>query len=574
MANHITRVKDDPLTVRVNLDRLMGGWSTRSYPHEIEDSQLAVLDNFVHSRDNIWSLRPGNVLYGGGAGTTGSGLKALNLARFYSGNMTSGTLCVHSGTNFYTGNDTTGAFTSQNTSLSSTTRMMTTQMFDPDNPSGAATSLFICDGSRVPQLWDGTNWNAVKTGGSFLPNGTASGAPIKPLYCASWNYHLVYANESTDPTALWISDALRPERFTGTTFTDSGGTNYTPYYPGGRDAGLGVITGVAALGPLLGIFFTNGIITAWNTGSFGAFQFVFNTLSRTIGCPSPMSIAVMDSQIIFFGGDRFYATDLQTVYPLPDLIPTVYDYDNISLNPPLINNISTVVGVRRSLTYWASYDTGNGYQSQIVVFDTQGNGGWQYSSSTGGVWSRFPTGFNLACGIECRGPGDTTRPFFWGNSNADQIAQHDPTTATYTDFGAAINYELRTKSFFFDEPIKPKLCLGIYPLMVFTPTSNGTYNVNAVQPYVYTDSGPESFSNISYTVTPQGTLFGSGALFGTGVLFEDGTLPDQQSKKSFPPGGAAFPKGNSVAFGVTGSSNQPFNLIGFSADVLIDEPEL
>lgn len=574
MANAIVACEGTPRTTRINLDSLKSGWNTRSYPHEIPDDALAVLDNFIQTRDNIWSLRPGNVLYGGGTGKTGSGSKALGMARFYSGNMTSGQLCVHSGTNFYTGVDATGAFTSRNGSMSSTQGMSTTQMYDPDNTSGAATSMFICDGSRVPQIWDGTNFIPVQTGGNFLPSsigGGGGGGPIKPLYVADWNYHLVYANEANDPTALWISDALRPERFTGTSFTDSGGTNYTPYYPGGRNSSLGQITGIAVIGPYLVIFFTNGIVSAINTGSYGAFQYIFTRISRTVGCPSPKSIVVMDFQIVFFGGDRFYATDGQTYYPLPDLIPTVYAYDNIAQTAPLINDITTVVGARYNLGYWASYDTGNGYQQQIVVFDTQANGGWNYTASSGGAWSRF-TGMNLACAVECRGPGDKARPFFWGNSNADQIAQYDSTSGPFTDFGSPINAEIRTKSFFLDEPIKIKEVIGLYPVMVFTPNGTTKAQVNAIQPYAYFDTYLLNFSQLSYTIPPSGILFGS-QNFGT-FSFQSGTAPSQQTLKSYPPGGPQQPRGYSVAGGLSAAATAAFNLIGFTIDTIVDEPEV
>lgn len=572
MPNSIVPNEGSDKTTRINLDNLDAGWSTRSFPHEIPPQNLAVLDNFVHTRDNMWSLRPGNILYGGGTGATGSALPALALSRFYFGNPVSGQLCAHSGTGFYTGNDTTGVFTRRNNVMSSTQGMNTTQMYDPDNTAGAATSLFICDGSRIPQIWDGTNFIPVQTGGQFLPSGTVTGTPIKPLYVTDWNYHLVYGNEATDPTAIWISDALRPERFTGTSLTDSGGTNYTPYYPGGRNSQMGVITGIVSLGPMLIIFFTSGIITAFNTGSYGAFQYVFNRLSATTGCPAPDSIAVMDAQVIFFGGDRFYATDGISYYPLPDMIPTVYGYDNIGQSTPEIANITTVVGVRRGLSYWASYDVGLGYQQRLVVFDTQAAGGWQYSGSTGGAWMRWPLGMSLSAAVECRGPGDSKRPFFWGNSNADQIAQHDPPGGAATDFGTAINFEIRTKSFFLDNPIKPKTVIGVYPIMVFTPVMGVPYSV-LVQPYMYFDTELQLFTAVNYTVMPSGIFYGTED-YGT-FVYQASTTPNQQTIKSYPPGGTVVqPKGFSIAAGISGASNQPFNIIGFTIEAVIDEPEV
>ncbi len=562
------------------VDNLDGGWSTRSYPHRTKDGQMTVLDNFMHVRDNVWTLRPGNVLYGGGSGATGSGVNSVAGTRFYTGSPIAGTLLVHSDSKVYSGNDLTGAFTQISTGVMSTTQPASfAQLYDPDNASAAAVTCFIADGSRVPQRWDGANWGAVKTTAGFLPIGAASGVSITPKYVCEWNYHLVYANEPTDPTALWISDALRPERFTGTALTDSTGLTYYAYYPGGRGTKMGEITGIIPFGPTLIIFYTAGIVTCVNTGSYGSFQYTFTKISPTLGCPSPRSIVALDQCVIFFGGDRFYCTDGNYVVPLPDELPTLYGNDNAAQQPPEILDPTSVSAFRRGLSYLASYQSsaGLGYNDRIAVFDTQGTSGtangWVWYMGTGGVWYRWPSGMTLNWGLECRGAGDAgTYPCYWGSSSADVIAEFDPPGASpaFTDFGNAISFELRTKAYFLERPVHSKVVEGLWPIMVFNagPTQ---YTITA-QPYAIFDPGQVyNFSAVNFVVPPQGTAYGS-ALYGS-FLYSDTGLTSQQTLKSYPQGGPLYPKGYSVQLGISGSASNSFNLIGFVAELFVNEPE-
>ena len=455
--------------------------------------------------------------------------------------------------------------------MSTTQAAQYSQMYDPDNASGANVTLFITDGSRTPRRYDGTNFGAVQTGGVFLPLGVQSGVPITPLYTCTWGYSLVYANEPTDQSALWISDQLRPERFTATAITDTAGSTYIPYYPGGKNSNMGVITGVIAFGSYLIIFFTAGIVTAYNTGSYGAFQYVFTTISRTTGCTAPRSIVAMDFAVVFFGGDRFYCTDGFQVYPMPDQIPTVYSQANVSQQPPAINNPTTVVGARNGLQYWASYETvsGNG-QTQIVVFDGQANGGWQYSAGSGGAWSRFPSGMPMAWGVDCRGPGDAaTFPFFWGSSQADVVAQFDATGSANTDFGSAITFSICTKNFYLERPANPKTVEGVYPLIVVTANANYTF---ALQPYLIFDTGAQyNFTPLTYDAVGPGSLYGV-AKYGT-ILYNAQSFYELFNAKSYPNQLPTAPVGFSFALGLSGSTMEPFNVLGFEADLLIDEPE-
>jgi hypothetical protein len=561
-------------SLRIVVDSLSAGWSTRSFPHLIDERALYVADNVVFNRDGMVSKRPGNGYYGGSvAGATGSGHPILSGARFYYGTPTTGKLVVQSNGSYYVGNDGTGAFTkiSGGLGVSLTNPARYTQMYDPDMSTGAAIALIMTDGLNIPQLYDGTHFTPMLTGtyagppaGDYLPNG-ATGSPITPLFCTNWNYHLVLGGEPTDPTALYISDALRPERFNGYGLIDSAATPYTQYYPAGRAGVLGNMTGIVNVGPYLIIFFTSGIVTAINTGSYGAFQYEFATISRSTGAISPQSIVPFEGFVVFFGGDRFYATDGNVVVPLPDEIPSVYANSSVSAFPSEIINKSGVIGGRRNQQYLASYDNvGTGMNNSVVVFDMSANGGYTFGATQGGAWSRWPTGMPFSFFLECRGPGDNAFPCFWGSSNADLVAQHD--IGTYADFGAPISIEIRGKAFFLDKPIWEKTVLSLYLVCAF-PTTGATYTTAPIG-YVFTDTGPNVAAAVNITANPEGTQYGTGAKYGT-FTYGSANQIVLETAKTYPQEPC---QGNSIQPGLTESSINPFNLIAFIMEVVIDEP--
>lgn len=557
----IEKVQGTDSTFRVRVDELTAGWVTRSFPHLIPDQALYVADNVVFNRDGLVSKRPGNALYGGGSGATGSGSAILSMARFY---PTAGPLLVvHSGASLYKGNDGTGAFTSINAAMSATKGASFAQMRDPDMSTGNAIALFVVDGSRIPQVYDGTHFVPVSTAAGFLPNGVNTGTPIKPSLCLNWREHMVYAGDPDDPSALWISDGFRPERFSGYAILDSGGTTYTPYYPGGADGALGPITGLAQLGPYLVIFHVAGIATAINTGTYGAFQYQFQTISAATGMTSPKSLVVFEGFAVFFGGDRFYATDGFSVVPIPDEIPSVYAFGAASVFPSEMHARNTVVAVRRGTQYWASYDNaGDQKNHALVVFDMSANGGWTFGSPTGGAWARWPTGMPLNAAVECRGPGDSQQ-LFWGSSTADRVGQHD--TGTYDDFGTAIAMEARAKAFFLDQPINPKKVLKLYVLGAY-PTTGAQY-VDTVQAYVVFDASTSEAPAVAQAVTPSGVLYGT-MQYGT-FTYGIASQIIQATAETFP---QTENQGNSVQPGVSESSKNPFNIIGFVMELIVDPP--
>jgi hypothetical protein len=581
----VEQVPGTDKTVRVTIQGLINGRYTRSFPHEIPDGALYVADNVVYNRDNLVSKRPGNETYGNGSGATGSGIGSLAGVRFYPAPVgtTAPQLLVHSGTGLYKGNDATGAFAAVNGAhpLNNARAATFAQMRDPDMSSGNNVALFICDGLHSPYVYDGANYVPVQTGayaasgsipgGNYLPNGVYTGTPIRPKFCLNWREHMVYGGDPDDPTGIWFSDASRPERFNGFSLTDSGGIPYAPYYPGGPDGALGAMTGFCQIGANLVIFFTQGVVTAINTGTYGVTQYQFSTISARVGMTSPSSLQVFDTFACFFGGDRFYATDGNTVQPLPDLIPDIYANNSQSTFPPDMKNKYNVTSARRGTSYWASYDNvGDGKQHSIVVFDTAANSGYTYgavqggafNTQQGGAWARWPTGMPLSWGLECRGDGDNFQTF-WGSSVADKIAQHD--VGTYDDFGATIAIEIRAKAFFLDKMVNPKTVESLYIIGAYQ-TESMPY-ADSLTGYVVTDLSQSVAPIAQAPISPSGVPYGAD-YYGQ-VTYGAGSQIIQFSTKTYPQREMI---GNAIQPGVIENSKNPFNLIGFVIDLIVDNP--
>jgi hypothetical protein len=566
----ITRVPDTERTVRLEINELRSGWNT-DYPHVIPDDALYVADNVVLFQDGLISKRPGNLYYGqggGGNGKTGSGSPILGMTRFYPGPVgtTAPQLIVHSGTKLYKGTDATGAFAAIGASNPTASRGCTfEQMRDLDMTSGNAVGLFVCDGVNIPHVYDGVNYVAVQTGGNFLPTNANTGQPITPRFCLNWGEHMVYSGDPNDPCGVWISDAGRPERFTAFSLTDSGGVSYTAYYPGGADGRMGPVTGIGLVGPFLVVFHFQGVVAGINTGTYGATQYQWATISPGTGCCASKSIVSFDTFLVFFGGNRFYATDGQSVVPLPDRVQSVYSTSSTSAFPSemVATSKPSVAGVRSGTRYWAAYDAiGTGQNNRVAVFDFGANGGWAYGSKSGGAWTRWPTGMPVSCGIECRGPGDAFQTF-WGSSTGDLVAQHD--AGTFGDFGAAITCEIRAKAFLIDSACKPKTieCLrivGVYP------TSGATYTDNLTG-YVVLDLANSVAPGVAVGIAPSGTPYGS---------LQYGTFKYGASQQIIEMTTPTYPQremiGNFVEPGVIESSTNPFNVLGFIVDAIVDNP--
>lgn len=573
MAVALKQVDGSTRTFRAEIMDIAGGWSTRTYPHLLPDNKLPKLENMVSVRDGLWNKRPGN----GNNSAVGTGLPILSMTRFY---PASGApiLVAHSGTGIWTGASSAGPWTqlaAGSVVVSSSQPCSFAQFADPENAHGP-TVLFICDGAHVPWTWDGTNapTQVSTAGGTHLPVGRG-GSPITPKYVVNWDLHLVYSGQSDEPSGVYIADALTPESFTGSNFVASNATSYTAYFPGGRDGDLGAVTGIMPLGAVLVVFFACGIVIGQNTGSYGATQYVWTRLPGRIGAVAPRSIVSMDTYIAFFGGDRFYVTDANAIYPLPDELPTLYSATSRSSSPPLIKNAQTVFAARRGTEYVISYDSAaSGHLDQIAVFDAGANGSFSFGqqvtgqanepASKGGAWYSWPSGMTMNAAIECRSGSDVGAfPFYWGSSLTDQVYQHD--IGTFDDAGSAIAVQLQTKTFFFDEVLGQKTIQGVYAVCVFDVLA-ATYS-SAPQVFAYADSVQEFAPPVTVAIAPTGATYGT-KTYGT-FQYSAGVSQIEVPLKFYP---AALGPGQGLSFGVIENSKNPFGIIGFIVEFTVDPP--
>lgn len=621
MAVNYNPIPNQDLAYRAIIQDLTGGWSTRTAPHMMLDNYLYKADNVVYYQDGLVSKRPGNVYYGEAntttsltsgysLGRTGTemlsggqpgqqsidslpGFPINSMTRFYQPGEAPA-LLVQSNSKLYQGNDTYGTFmVAISGGLAPNTPCSYTQMYDPDSPLGAGTMLFICDGISIPKVYNGTTFVGVHTGlqpvvplgvPNWLPNDPERN-PITPKYCCDWQFHLAYAGQYNDPGALYISDALRPESFNGFANVDSSGLPYIAYYPDARDGTIGEITGLVVIGPYLVIFYTAGIVTAINTGSYAATQYQFVRISNRTGCVSPQSIIPMGGYVAFYGGDGFYATDGQNLWKLPDELPTVYTGSGQATRQPLIQNQATVFGVRHNdLMIWSFTGINSSTNNQCVVFDEGAQGGWSPGQSRGGAWALWPSGMPIGAAVDCRGPGDNFQ-MYWGASNADIVAQFDVATTTvaisgnYADFGLPIAMELQTKALYFDNPASKKLAQGMY-LMVYIEALATGYELY-VNPYIIGDLSQVNaaiptnmVASLEYGTDSSGVYYGEALYRGVNspikVYYEAANKGFFQSTEK-----AFFNNAISQSWqpGVKETSTYPFSVMGMILECIVDEPQ-
>lgn len=615
MSLAVTQDKRSGNMFRVNVSRFRG-WSTRTDATNIADDELSLADNVVFNKDGLCSKRPGNTNRPGGilnpvgtlptyqAGTngyaSGSGKPCLALTEAFnlgtvtvslSGGVPS-FLVRHDGDGklYYTdptngpngqwvlvpGSGTTAALT-----LSTTLSCRFTQAFDPDynygGVVGARVVLIVTDGSGQisPMVWAGPGTTiATIQGGAgtrFFPIDPATGVLSKPKYCIQWGVYTVYAGDSYGGGGLLISDALRPTAFTGVASVSTDNSSVLPYFPAGRSAILGVMTGLSIVNETLVIFYSNGIVAGSNTGTYGAFEFKFKTISTNIGTKSPDSIVNMEFFTAFYSGNALYATDGNSFVQLPDMTPTVYRNTFDAAFPAEIKDVTTVSGMRYGPQIWWSYYSGANPSTsldRVLVFDTSANSGYSYGSKEGGSFSRW-IGVNIRCGYQKRGPSTFSQyQMYWGDSSIDRVALHNSRQGTdpvYSDFGASIQTTIVGKAFSLDQPGSWKNVLN-YQVQVEYSTFI-TFN-EQIQPAVVCDGVPVPMQGIVPTIQGASPVYGVqpfGSFFygpqGTYYILclDAGGLTQQ-------------PRAHYIAPAVLETSSQEFNLLGVTMDVQIDSP--
>lgn len=452
---------------------LGGGLNTRMEPHALARNELAVSQNLWSAYDQAVAKRPGTNPLITSNGAAGDGLGAISLSSCRYGGYT---YLIKCNTNreiwvalvvpAYVSGSGTGWHKIGNVSASASF-ITTAQMFDPDS-TPAVSMTFICDGFSVPQMWDGNvahtlvNVTTGFTTQNWLPNkyNLGTGNPITPQYVKTLgnNSHLFYSGDPSNPSAVYISDPLYPQRFNNPSMqTNIDGTvSASQYYPAiiGNNDGVegGSITGLETIGSAMLVFKESAIYSMIQTtllGEIPVWQVV--QVSPCIGCTAPRTITKFTTFIVFLSIDGVYLTDGNTLQKISGDVPTYFDGS--------FRGVSAIVEVR---TKSIGVRHGNRY---LIFFPTTAQAIIAQSYCDTGLWfdfdkqSRFGNpivgeidGMNVGGAVRLGSPLDSGN-VAWSDALQDRTGEFG---VGFSDFGANISTLWAGKADMFDDVFGPE----------------------------------------------------------------------------------------------------------------------
>lgn len=534
---------------------LAGGRNTKKDPHALDRNQLSISDNTWSAQGNTIQRRPGSVsvggisAFGGGAGTTGSGVSLSGMAegRFF--DVTA--LVVQSGDkHLYAAplqlpQSSTGGITWSKIGAISGGTIAAAQLYDPPGVSVSPGSgspdgtLFIVNGVDTPRGWNGPGNNLFTLNTNNLPrkNGGVN-APITPKYVATLFSSLFYAGEPTDPSMVYISDPFNPELFTSNLLIPTANITSSTYIgaPVGRGDGVGggVITGLAPMGGAMIVYKESAIYALTQIGILGNLDWGASIVSSSVGCVSPRSLVAFDTFHVFLGIDGVYVFNGSTTQRISDNNPDLFDGPTAQ-----IQDRTSAIGVRMGLRYLLFFDNGSG---SAISPGTAASG---YANT--GVWFDFsrvdadglPTvgtisGMNVAGLAALRGPKDLGN-FAWADALQDRVGYFNAVATiantivpVFADFGSAYTVTVQGKADFMadvwpDEgPEDVKQVDSVHLLMSLPLIMAGqTYTFTTLVTYDQLNSVQTS-ATTSPLPNPSGFIVGSAiigqATIGSGVF--------------------------------------------------------
>jgi hypothetical protein len=418
-----------------------GGLNTKRDVHALDRNMLSVSINGWPAYDNVVAKRPASAYYvtaNGATGLGGTGTTIVATRWTLSGNLTTTVLLAQNGRNLAFAQVGATSWTNISTTMGAgAQRIHVAQMYDPTS---GVNQCFICNGVDVPWMWAGpghTTLVSVTTTAGYLPQKLTSGSPITPRFVTtvSNNSVLVYAGESTAPTAVYISNAFYPQQFSqsATTSTAYPGS-YQPYLVGFNDGvNGGNITGITSLQGNIIVFKESAIYRAQFAGIYAStYGFQFQVVSVTRGMVAPESLAPFDTYLVFLSNDGVYYTDGYVVLQISASVPTFFD-GSLNGYGALCLAYTTAVGVRTGSRYLIFYDRGTvatpgvaaGYPTSGIWFDfaKPDNAGNPQAGEIHGAGSQYPftQAMPVAGAVQLNGPYDSDL-FVWTSATADQVA--------------------------------------------------------------------------------------------------------------------------------------------------------
>jgi hypothetical protein len=420
--------------------------NTKKDPHALSRNQLAVSVNGWYGTGNAFSKRPGNAQLGTVPLATGSGYGAQSMTSGRFANVT--WLLVQSAGTVYACAVNGSSWTSIG-SVAAGGVLRSAQLFDP---STSLDTMFCVDGKVSPRGYTGGGSFTTLTVGN-LPKNHSGAAPITPKFVSTLFSHLFYAGEPTEPSAVYISDAFKPQSFTQNAIINPGGIDtggtYIPYFVG-RNDGIsgGDITGLSPIGGVgaMIVYKQAAIYRGTQIGLQGDSVWQWVLVSASVGMVAPQSLVAFDTFHCFLGLDGVYVCDGSSVTRISDNVPTFFDSTLTGTNASILDR-TTAVGVRDGQRY-------------LLFFDDGGGASTAAGHPTTGVWFDFahldedgkPTcgvisGMVVGGAVALRGPSDSG-DFAWADAVVDNVGQFG---VGYSDYGADITTSFAGKADSFDD---------------------------------------------------------------------------------------------------------------------------
>lgn len=467
---------------------------------------LLIADNVVYRRFGTVGKRVGAGTYGNPGGMVPGNLPIISGKRYYRGRpSTLAQMVVQSNDTLWSGNDTTGAFTSIGALPAGSTPAFFTQAYD-----GNATNadVLICaHGSGAPKKYDGTTLSQLS---ASIPNLFTG--------CEFFHEHVAFWGDPANPDTLYLTDIGNPEGFSF--MTTQGG------YQIGRGDGDPYIQNATALGNTLFVLKQSSIYSLQGFSFYtGEYAFSVEPVISNIGTSAPHSVATLRGSLYFLMGSMVYRLAPGSLEAEPIGLPIITTLakagngvqsvvravagDFLVLAP---NGATAYTGL-----YMLAVDTGSGTADTILVYDADA------SANLGKpAWTRF-TGYPVGSFIPWGRSGDK-KFLYIGDALGGKVTQFggNPTS----DQGLAITTKLLTGRYDFGTPDAVKKLDRIYAEV---ESNAATFVVT-----VTSETAQSPASNFDTTTGIAGSIVGT-AVVGTAIVGSDSGTSYQSIEGSIDP---------------------------------------
>lgn len=375
----------------------------------------------------------------------------LGIHRAYKSDGTKKTLMAH-GTNLYSINDITGALTSIKSGLTANGLYRFDSVDDV---------VYYVNGQDGMRKWD------------FTTESANSGSTVAATNLILHKDQMFYVDKN-NPTKMFWTDKTAFETFTSTNFL------YVPS-PKSPDP----ISALAILNDNLFVFTNN---TKWALYGSDLSTFVLRKSTGLKGTYSQRQVQSDRNHAYFISDDGIYRFNGATDELISESITDTFKS---------IANKSTITTALTKNRFYVFYTPSGGAQNSACLVYNINYGSWE--SIDQNTYINETTNFDTAYDDD---------EFIQASNIVGAVYYAESDTNAYTNLGKAMEFELRTKYEFFENPSSKKRLKRWYPR--FAAQSSGFY-VSCQYDKDFTNNPATS----SQSLASGGTVWGSGALWGS-----------------------------------------------------------